>query len=98
MKLIITESQFKNLLSEELGISEFVYGESCKLFSILEKSIAGNTKNSIKNEFYGEIKGDVVFPFMNANIQMICQIIKYILQKKLNVSRPSIFLLPIIKV
>lgn len=70
MELIITESQFKNLLSEELGISEFVYGESCKLFSILEKSIADNTKNSIKNEFYGEIKGDVVFPFMNANIKL----------------------------
>lgn len=70
MKILVTEEQFKRLISEELGISMDVKDEAEKLFKVIVDDVAKHMPDFNKERFFSTYTGSFTYDFLG--IELSC--------------------------
>lgn len=69
-KIILTEGQFKNLLKEELGVSEMVTKKTKEVFQMLVDNVKKTIVNSETYNGFNFFKGDFSFQFFETKVSL----------------------------
>lgn len=76
-KLIITESQLKTLINEELGISSDIIKKTNEIFTFIENGISNNKENVKKFDNYSINKFSVKFDFFDTIVNCSVECYNY---------------------
>jgi len=77
MKILITESQFKKILQEELGISDEIAKKTNEFFDILKKDISENMEIFEKEKFFSSYNGYLKYDLLGINVGISYKVINY---------------------